>query len=444
MWPQPFSAMAEQSSFDPLKCCDVVKRATTVLPRRITLDLTKGNSSVFVTSPREQHRKRQAMRIEKAWTDGQLFNEHNFRSNTLPEPASEKMKHLVDGLNRGTSHATQGNNPQSSSPEFDKASKKTLRRRDTISEIRTNEEVVEDLLGPAKMHPVSGSCALPFSPAISNFGARPSNPDFSGSGTASDASGEKAEVNMAPGGSGDDQPNNPEECRHAGVQRRASEQTMVLGLKSLASRQRWRYMEPVKDSCQRVMLRKKVNGEARRFTEIYARTVNILDKHMTLDPPVEKRHSVDPAELKDYSSSYDEAMSPPSSFSVTSMRSIVSSKQSLPRGRIPEESDAYGINAEQVREQAQALEVVKNMVLIQQRMRIKHEQGGPIEANVFVTHRASRIASTQTSLGEIVRKVKQISMSLSTASATGRFARTVPGTCMIGEATLMEEELLAG
>jgi len=221
---------------------------------------------------------------------------------------------------------------------------------------------------------------------------------------------------------------------------------------------------------------------------------------MTLDPPVEKRHSIDLAELKDHSA-----------VATSSRNSTASSTWSpLLTPGVCTEADSFGVHesspgvstsgAEWFRDQAkdidqrwlQVLEalravreesviarqlwdgdqlptrdadatqpvlpaspsglvraadpfqVAKNMVLMQQRarsmpvqrVRSMPEQGQAMEVDVFVTHRPSGKASTRASLSEIVRKVKQISMSLSSAAAIGNFVRTVEGG--------MEQELPAG
>jgi len=527
--------MERESSLDHHGHPAVLQRASSEQTRRVTLDLKTGSSSVFMTTPREQHRKRQSRRLERAWTDGQLLTEHSIRAKTLPEPLSDKVVHLVKTLKKGVAQPAQGGNrSRTPSPKSDKVCKKTVGRRVTISELATtNDEAVEALLEPEQMHTSSGS------------GVHPCSPGSLSSGTASDVCSEEAQLGEASGSSDNESYENPEERRHVGVQRRASEQTMVLGLKSLASRQQWRYSEPVRDdSCQRVMLRKKVNGEARRFTEVYARTINILEQHMTLDPPTENRHSVDLGELRDYCSNYDEATPPPSlettmhgmgspsrktvfgfsadqfreqeatppASTVTTMNSIGSEKRcSNFRSPSPEtmveETNKHGFSADQLRQQATALgeemedtdqqwlqvlkalktvreesviawqnwvggqlpacdwdatspllrsdsaespvrsvissprspdpvQVVKNMMLMKQRMLSIHEQGGPMEEDAFVAHRSNGKASPRATLSAVVRKANQISRSLSTASAVGSFVSAV--------AMPREEETIAG
>jgi len=322
---------------------DIAHQANVLPPRRVTLDLKSGRSSVFMTAPKQQHRKRQSRRLEKAWTTGHLPYEHSVRSKTLPEPLSDQaITNLSDDLKRGPAHAGQSGTDAHNSWPIDKAScKKGIGRRVTISELAaTNDEISGALLEPLETHPSSGSGAA--------AGTRPRSPASSSS--ASDACSETAELGEEASESSDqesrersedDQFCDPEERRHVGVQRRASEQTMVLGLKSLASRQQWRYPEPVKeDSCQRVMLRKKVNGEARRFTEIYARTVDIFDQFMTLDPPVEKRHSIDLAELQDYCSNTDEVT--PTASAVETTQSGESADRRPTLQTMHEEATTFG------------------------------------------------------------------------------------------------------
>jgi len=68
----------------------------------------------------------------------------------------------------------------------------------------------------------------------------------------------------------------------AGVLRRASEQIMIVQLKQLAAKQKLRYS--LKAQRQRVI------EEAVKFTELYCRTVSILEACFTLRPPL-RRHS---------------------------------------------------------------------------------------------------------------------------------------------------------
>lgn len=122
---------------------------------------------------------------------------------------------------------------------------------------------------------------------------------------------EDEDASSSSGSSGNDGEESPamvckqssETRRHTGVMRRASEQTMMMNLKSLAVRQKLRYSDPTGESAaMRVHQRKQVGYEASKFNEVYARTVSILSTHMTLEPPARRRHSIDVPELDAYNS----------------------------------------------------------------------------------------------------------------------------------------------
>lgn len=85
-----------------------------------------------------------------------------------------------------------------------------------------------------------------------------------------------------------------------GIQKRASEQTRMLQLKGLVTRQKLRYSDPGADAATRIAQRQQVGSSAAQFTEVYASTVNILETNMTLEPPARRRHSVEVSELAAY------------------------------------------------------------------------------------------------------------------------------------------------
>lgn len=76
----------------------------------------------------------------------------------------------------------------------------------------------------------------------------------------------------------------PDACEQlrAGVMRRASEQIMMAQLKQFAAKQKLRYSPGSQ--------RERIIAEAVRFTELYCRTISILETCLTLRPPL-RRHS---------------------------------------------------------------------------------------------------------------------------------------------------------
>lgn len=93
---------------------------------------------------------------------------------------------------------------------------------------------------------------------------------------------------------------NSEASLQRGVQKRASEQMRMLQLKSVTTRQKLRYSDPNCDAVTRMFQRRQVGSEAAKFTEVYANTLNIMQEHMTLEPPARRRHSVEVSDLAAY------------------------------------------------------------------------------------------------------------------------------------------------
>lgn len=130
---------------------------------------------------------------------------------------------------------------------------------------------------------------------------------------------------------------NEEDRLQNGVMRRVAEQVLVVNLKQLAAKQTLRYGRPSGHAASSSRLatpsgpaaskdgpssgrlttpsgcrpskdggflappnaRQRVRVEATKFTELYANTASILERHMTLSPP-STRHSVTNAELQAY------------------------------------------------------------------------------------------------------------------------------------------------
>lgn len=85
---------------------------------------------------------------------------------------------------------------------------------------------------------------------------------------------------------------------HAGIMRRANEQTMVANLKQLSVKQRLRCGH-CDAGTPRMRRRQQVGATAAAFTEMYGKTVGILEEHMTLTPPC-RCHSLMGIDLSEY------------------------------------------------------------------------------------------------------------------------------------------------
>jgi len=104
---------------------------------------------------------------------------------------------------------------------------------------------------------------------------------------------------------------NSEASLKMGIQKRASEQMRMFQLKSVNTRQKLRYSDPACDAATRMKQRRQVGAEALKFSEVYATTLDIMEEHMTLEPPARRRHSVEISELAAYHApppNSDEAM----------------------------------------------------------------------------------------------------------------------------------------
>mmetsp|Transcript_109755 Transcript_109755/g.342107 ORF Transcript_109755/g.342107 Transcript_109755/m.342107 type:complete len:222 (+) Transcript_109755:72-737(+) len=96
-----------------------------------------------------------------------------------------------------------------------------------------------------------------------------------------------------------------------GIMQRASEQLLVANLKQLARRQCLRYGGRAPGSASTATAaglgsssaqrRWEASAVARDFSELYCRTINTLEKYMTLSPP-SRRHSVTIPDLAAYAS----------------------------------------------------------------------------------------------------------------------------------------------
>jgi len=109
------------------------------------------------------------------------------------------------------------------------------------------------------------------------------------------------------------------ERRESGVKRRASEHVMVAQLKSLAARTqlRMRTLPPSPQSASQgrstrrsasvdpAESRQLVRLKALQFTDMYSRTLGIFEEHMTLAPPERRRHTVNDADLENYTFTLD-------------------------------------------------------------------------------------------------------------------------------------------
>lgn len=105
-------------------------------------------------------------------------------------------------------------------------------------------------------------------------------------------------------------PVNDAEALFTGVMSRASEQLMVMNVKSLAARQKLRFdTHGPATSTQRRRL--ETQDEARKFTEIYNSTVDVLKSHMTLVAPRAGRQSIMDLSLREYDSSSPSPSSSP-------------------------------------------------------------------------------------------------------------------------------------
>jgi len=104
---------------------------------------------------------------------------------------------------------------------------------------------------------------------------------------------------------------NSEASLKIGIKKRASEQVRMFQLKSVNTRQQLRYSDPTCDAATRMLQRRQVGAEAMKFSEVYATTLDIMEEHMTLEPPARRRHSVEISELAAYHApppNSDEAM----------------------------------------------------------------------------------------------------------------------------------------
>ena len=134
-----------------------------------------------------------------------------------------------------------------------------------------------------------------------------------------------------------------------GIKRRAGEQLVVQNLKLLALKMR-RYpraarrpssapVTPVGSAC---ISREEARGKAVDFNQLYSTTVGILQSHMTLFPPAQKRHSFALGDLTAYrSSNASGAPSTQASFCARSrMNSLAISVSGICRSSISENPEA--------------------------------------------------------------------------------------------------------